>query len=415
MKRVLFFSSLLISTLLFGQTQQATVANEGTKNADEKVVKLYGFVRFDAYYDTYESTASRDELLYLYPKKAVFDVNGNDINKSSTLGMASFVSAFGIKVNGPEVWGAKTSSLLETDFYATADSYVQLLRLRHAYVKLDWGKFNLLIGQASHPMQVAKCMPSTVTYAIAVPFSVLNRSPQISATFLPVDGLSIQASALIHGYHKTPGDVNAQRNSGLPDMQLQGIYSVNNMFVGFTTGVKFLKPRLVTTLNNKTDKKISSYNLQGFAGYANKNISVKIMGILGENLTHLTMIGGYGAAQNPVLTDDYDYSNMRTYSYWTDITFLDNPKIGIFAGITGNMGATGKYYPISGYSRVDNMEHTYRLSPRVTYKIKNLDLGFEYLYAAAVYGKTFDEHYKAIDVFDATVNHRLVAMLKYTF
>lgn len=392
----------------------AIFVGDGIAQDSEIKVKIGGFVRYEAYYDTYSSVVSRDGELYLFPKAANFDNNGIDINDYGTLNMLSHLSKFNIKASGPEIFGAKSSALIEADFFGTGQTFVRLLRLRHAYMKLNWEKQELLVGHAYHPMFVPQCYPGTLTFAVAVPFNPINRSNQIRATLKPTENLSFAGAALMHTYHKSSGPGDAQRDAGLPDLQFQFMFTPGDLLIGGTAGYKLLKPRAVTEGGSVTNQTIGSVNLQGFAKYAGKGFSIKAMTVFGENLTNFVSIGGYGAAEDPATVDNYTYSNIQTITYWTEITLFKNPQIGLFAGYAENLGAKGEYFSL-GYGRAENMAKTYRLSPRVTYKIKNLTLGFEVLYAVAIYGETFDSNYKAITYQDPTSNTRFLFASIYNF
>ncbi len=57
-------------------------------------------------------------------------------------------SRFWLKIAGPTFLGAKTSALLESDFYGSGGTNESpTLRLRHAYGTLDWANTQLLFGQ----------------------------------------------------------------------------------------------------------------------------------------------------------------------------------------------------------------------------------------------------------------------------
>ena len=70
-----------------------------------------------------------------------------------TLRFTAQSSRFGLKVNGPEVLGAKTQGYIEIDFDSSQDglqsasnSYIP--RMRHAWFRMDWpGGWQLLMGQ----------------------------------------------------------------------------------------------------------------------------------------------------------------------------------------------------------------------------------------------------------------------------
>lgn len=383
-------------------------------NDQEIKIKLGGFVRFESYFDTYKSVDSRDGQIYFYPKKPLIDDNGNDINETNQFGMASFDSRFNIKATGYEILGAKTFAFIEADFFSTAQDYTQQLRLRHAYIKMDWDKASLLMGQGYHPMFVTKCFPKVLTNAVAAPYTPLNRAPQIRFTYKLTKDINVSGTILTSGYHKSKGPADAQRNSGKPEVQFQVMATPGKFIAGATAGYKTLQPRIATDKNFKTDKQIGSFNTQAFAGFVSKKFSIKAMGIYGENLTNFVMIGGYGASADPTITDDYSYSNLRTYSVWGEVTAFANPQIGLFAGFSENLGSTNEYYSLD-YARGEDLVKTYRISPRINYTINKFSVGLEYLYSAALYGNTFDEKHQYIGDLEHAHNHRftLLAILKF--
>ncbi|MFW5757096.1 MAG: hypothetical protein ACOCYO_00285, partial [Bacteroidota bacterium] len=297
------------------------VGSVSSQTGDYEVTP-YGFVSYEAIFDTYRSVETRDGEMYLFPKKPVFDDNGADINKRNKLNMLSLQSRFGFRVDGPEVWGAKLKAILEADFFGIDQSSSRLLRLRLAYLELKWENTGLLAGNAFHPTFVMDCFPANISFAAAVPFHPLNRSPQIRISHNLSQSLSGSLSLLIHGYHNTPGPSDAQRNSGLPDSQIQLRFDKGNFLLGATAGYKFLSPRDSTNAGIATSKTIGSYNLQAFTRVKIQNFIFKLQGLYGENFSHFIMIGGYGAkgtnsTENPFDWDaDYDYANLCTFSTW---------------------------------------------------------------------------------------------------
>jgi hypothetical protein len=386
-------------------------------------VKPYGYISYEMIHDTYRSVDTRDGELYLFPRKPNFDVNGNDINKRSKFNMLSLQSRFGFRIAGPDALGAKTSGVLEADFFGTQQEYSRLLRLRLANINLKWEKTELLMGLAFHPMFVLDCAPSTVSFAAAVPFHPLNRAPQIRLTKMLSPQLSASLSLLTHGYHNSAGPNDQQRNSGLPDTQLQVRYNTPGFLLGATAGYKYLSPRDVTTANVATTKNVGSYNLQAFSKFTTTPVTIKLEAILGENLSNFVMIGGYGAKGTPddnanstFWTSDYDYANLKTLSLWTDIH--SNSKVlqwGLFAGYTENLGSDDPFLSISGLQRYTDLHTLFRVSPRLIYFSNNFSFGGEISYYSAVYAEEFDMYRKPTKSMDAAINFHTILFAKYTF
>lgn len=383
-------------------------------------IKPYGYISYEILYDTYRSMDTRDGELYLFPKKPQYDIYGNDINKRSKFNMLSVHSRFGINISGPDALGARTSGRMEADFFGTHQNYVRMVRMRQAFIRLNWENTELLMGNTFHPTFVLDCFPLTVSFAAAVPFHPLNRSPQLRVTHNFSTDFSASLSFLVHGYHYSAGPSDAQRNSGLPESVIQLRWgNSRDIMLGVTGGYKFLSPRDITNNGMATSKTVGAYHLQGFTKWVTSPVTIKAEAMYGENMSHFVMIGGYGAKGTPQTIDwegDYDYANLRTLSLWTDIH--SNHEIwqwGLFAGYTENLGSKDLYTPIAGLSRYDDLHYLLRVSPRITYFTNNLSFGLEYSYYNAVYAENFDEYRRPSASMDAAINSHIVFQAKYDF
>ncbi len=414
------FKKIIIALILLGSFILSVKAQD-----NPFTFKPYGYVSYEILYDTYRSVDTRDGSLYLFPKKPVLDDNGNDINKRSKLNMLSLQSRIGFNITGPDAFGAKTFAKIEGDFFATHQDFVRLFRLRHAYIQLKWERTELLMGHTFHPTFVLDCFPSTVSFAAAVPFHPLNRAPQIRLKQEITNDFSASVSFLMHGYHSSPGPRDQQRNSGLPDSQLQLRYNPDNFLLGMTAGYKFLSPRDVTNGNIATQKNIGSYNLQAFTKITTRPVTVKLETMYGENLSNFIMIGGYGAKGTPedainpdFWNSDYDYANLKTLSVWTDIH--SNHKViqwGLFAGYTENLGSDDPFLSVPGanFQRYTDLHYLFRVSPRLVFYSNNFSFGGEYTYHSAVYAEDYDMYGKPSASLDPAVNNNIILFVKYTF
>jgi hypothetical protein len=390
--------------------------------ADENPIRIrpYGYISYEIIYDTYRSVDTRDGELYLFPKKPEFDIHGNDINKRSKFNMLSVHSRLGMDVKGPDALGAKTSGRIEADFFGTRQDLVRMFRLRQAFMRLNWETTELILGNTFHPVFVLDCFPNTVSFAAAVPFHPLNRSAQLRVTQDMSPDISASVSFLVHGYHNSAGPNDQQRESGLPESVVQLRFgNASDILFGATAGYKFLSPRDITNGGEATSKVVGAYNLQAFSRYKNDKFTLKLEGLYGENLSHFTMIGGYGARGTPDTFDwdsDYDYSNLRTLSLWTDIESASKVfQWGIFAGYTENLGSRELYIPIPGLARYTDLHHLFRISPRLVWYSNNLSLGVEYSFYSAVYAEEFDAFGKPSASMDPAINNHIILMARYSF
>ena len=381
-------------------------------------VKPYGFVSYEAIFDTYKLLDARDGELIFYPLKPKLDANGTDVNKKNQFQMLTIITRVGLQVAGPNILGAKTLAKVETDFYATANAYSYLLRLRHALINLKWQNTELLMGQYWHPVIVDEIMPASISFGAGAPFHALNRSPQIRLNYFPNSFLRLTLSALTQGYHKSKGPEDAQRNSGLPEVLGQiALGSSKSFMLGGSAGYKWLTPRLyIATSNTGTHKTVGQYLLSGFALAKLNETVIKAEAVYGENPTHLNMIGGYGRVTESDINGDYDYANLRTLSVWMDVNHRWGKWApGLFAGYSKLYGSDKSYSSITDYHRNDDLNYIYRISPRITYKEECLTLALEYMLTTAVYGNTFDARHKVTSSLDPVSNHRVTFCAKYSF
>jgi hypothetical protein len=383
-------------------------------------LQIYGYLSHQVKLDTYRSLDTRDGELYFYPLRAKLDANGVDINKKPKLNMVEVQSRIGVRSTHEDFMGAKLTGVLEADFFGTSQQHVRMLRIRIAAINLKWQKHELLIGNHFHPSFVLECYPNTLSFAAAVPFHPLNRSPQIRYAFHPSESLNLSLSLLTHGYHRSAGPSEAQKNSGLPDVQFRLQYGDGKrQSMGLLAGYKFLTPRDETNLGLNTKQTVGSFNMQAFFKQLVGNFSFKTEVIYGENLTHFTMIGGYGAKGKPNeinLDGDYGYSNMRTVSTWIDAeASLGDFSTGLFLGYTANLGSANYYTPLPGYSRNDDLHYVFRASPRLNYSHKSLTFGLEWSVVGAAYGVAFDEKRKVTHTAKPTINNQFIISSMYKF
>jgi len=113
------------------------IIGEGNK------LKFYGFLRLDMLFDSQRPNNAQSILFITSPDPRVGNSDGN-------FTMHPRLTRFGINYTGPRIaklGDAKLSGQLETDFQNGGSESRQIIRIRHAYLKLDWNEFSLLGGQ----------------------------------------------------------------------------------------------------------------------------------------------------------------------------------------------------------------------------------------------------------------------------
>jgi hypothetical protein len=359
-------------------------------------VKFGGYVHSLFTYDSRQTVSAREGFILLYPKDEALDANGKDINKGGVYNMAVIQSRVNAKITGPNILGAKTNGLLEAEWIGNAEADVNGMRLRHAFVNLDWGKTSLLIGQTWSPLFVAEVFPATVGANAGLPFKPFARNPQIRLTHKMGNWKFLAALASERDYTSKGPNVTDPtkvesgnkylRNAGLPIIQAQIHYYAGMHMIGASAEYKNIKPTIETSTGYKADETLSSYALMGYLKLNFKPVTFKAQATYGSNMTDVLMLGGYAAKSLNPVTKEASYTPIKVLGTWADLSYQKNDyTFGILAGYSKNYGADDNVVPGMIYSRSQNIGELYRIAPRVCKKINNLKVELEAEYTAAAY------------------------------
>ncbi len=393
-KSLLLFFALAGVTTLFSQT---------TPSSSSFGIKFDGFVREDAIFDTRQVDQLREGMFLLYPLNSSLDKNGADINARSSFNMIAIGARLSGKISGPDVFGAKTSGLLEGEFFGATNANINTFRLRHAFVKLNWTKTELLFGQTWHTLFTDECVPGTLNFNTGSPFQPFSRAPQIRVKQTLAKDVKFSFATLTQRDFTSTGPAGAGyqylSNASLPEFGASIYYqrpktdSTSMCGFGLVGEYKQLLPRLVTDSNVKATNVIESYAVSVYGQFENKHFGIKVKATYGGNLYDQMMLGGYAINYDSIARTDANvtYTPIMCGAAWMDAyAFIGKTTVGLFAGYTQNMGSNVNIQnwntTASYYSRGSNIAYVYRISPRVTYSIKSLKFGAEYDYTVAAYG-----------------------------
>lgn len=382
---------------------------------EEPAVSITGFVKTDLMFDSRQTVTAREGHFLLYPSPESFDVNGEDVNADPNFNMLAIQSRVRLSVKGPEVLGAKSSSVIEGAFFGHSNSDVNGFRLRHAFVKLDWEDNSLIVGQYWHPMFIEEVFPGVVSFNTGVPFMPFSRNPQVrvSQNFGDVK-LSLTAASQRDFPSTGPNGGSSEylRNSALPILNVSLKYLTENFVAGAGFNFQSLQPELKTDLDYKTDEKINSTAVVGFVKYNKENFTAKLFGTYGENLFDPLMLGGYGVASYDSTTGYKTYTSFKTLSFWTDFIYGSDIKAGLFAGYTKNLGADEEVVG-TVYARGSNINSVLRVSPRVEFNYSPLRFALEVEITSAEYGIP-NSKYEVKD-YNSVTNVRALTAVYYFF
>jgi len=361
--------------------------------------KLSGFIKNDIFYDTRQTSilnCSREGHFYLYPDNVLYDINMNDVNANPGFHILNIQTRIRGDFTGPDAFGAKTSGAIEAEFFGTSENDVNGFRLRHAFVKMEWTKTSLLIGQFWHPLFPAESFPGTISFNTGAPFMPFSRNPQVKLT-RKLGRMTLSLTAYSQRDFTSSGPEGYSykyiRNSGLPGANIQIRIPAGEIFTSWAGfDYKTLRPELKTTANVETDATIGGFSVYANTMIKTKPVTISLMGIYGQNTCDIAMIGGYAVSEITDTVKQFKtYTNLNTANFWIDLS-TNGKKImlGIFTGFSKNLGASD---PVSGavYGRGSNIDHLFRISPRITFTEGRLSFAAEMESTTAAYGTMRDD------------------------
>ena len=379
--------------------------------------KLYGFIRNDFYYNSRHNQESLDGLFYLYPKQIDLNTQGIDKNATAQAEMLSIASRVGFDITGSEIFGAKSSAKIESDFAGFSTSYY-VLRIRQAYEKLNWKNSELLIGQTWHPL-FGNVLPSVLSLNTGAPFQPFNRSPQVRFKYNIGSEFSLTTAAIYQMQYVSQGPIGASasyiKNALIPDLFI-GMECKSDKWtsgVGFDT--KTIKPLV---------ENITSFSGEVYSQFIDKDIQLKAKALWGQNLSDHQILSGYGISGTSNISGAPTYTSFNALSTWLNVVYGTNLQVGAFIGLSKNFGTdaplladnNGKFTAYGcGYNNDTQLllDRLLRISPSISYQMSNLKIGLEYDYSTAMYG-TLQSNGLVSSPYTVN-NQRMVATVSYFF
>lgn len=406
-----------ISVLLL-LTTVATSAFAQIKDFD---FKIYGQVRGDLFYNSRANEESVDGLFYSYPKDHNYDAAGNDLNDTDNSNMYLLYTRLGLDLKGPKIGNANTTAKIEFDFRGSG-STLSVVRLRHAYFNLNWGKSSVLVGQTWNPLY-GDVAPQILNLNMGSPFQPFGRAPQVRYRFNN-SALQLTAATVWQSQYLSNGPDGKSnkyiKNSCIPEFYFGADYKTSNFILGAGVDVLSLVPRTQSTITNedgttltyKVDERITTISGEVHMKYTSPLWYIAAKSVLGSNLTQTSMLGGYGVKSVNEVTGEQKYSPNRNSSSWVNVVYGKKWKGGVFFGYMKNLGTDDAVSKM--YGTGTNVDQLISGSAEITYNIPHWKIGVEYNYTSAYYGDLNPSNGKIINT-HSVGNNRIVASVLYTF
>lgn len=352
----------------------------------------------------------------MYPKDKVYDATGKDLNATANGSFYTLYTRLGIDVQGPKLGRAKTSAKVEMDFRGSGTTF-STVRLRHAYLNLDWGQPSLLLGQTWHPLY-GDVAPQILNLNMGAPFQPFSRAPQIRFRYKAGD-IQLTGAAIWQSQYLSQGpDGKSQKyikESCIPEIYIGADYKRSNWLVGAGIEMISLKPRTQSVVEDevyKVDERVTALSYEVHMKYTSPLWYVAAKSILGSNLTQVSMLGGYGVKSTDARTGEQEYSPNRNSSSWLNIAYGKKWKPAVFLGYMKNLGTSDEISKM--YGTGTNVDQLVSTSAELTYNVPHWKLGVEYNLTSAWYGSMKSSNGKIIDTHSVS-NNRLVATVLFMF
>lgn len=381
--------------------------------------KFYGQVRGDLFYNSRANAEIVDGLFHLYPKDIERDAEGKDLNASPNGSFYLLYSRLGIDVAGPKIGSAASTAKLEVDFRGSGNNFA-MIRIRHAYVNLDWGKSAVLIGQAWHPLY-GDIYPQMLNLSTGSPFQPFSRAPQIRYRYSN-DGWMLTGAAVWQLQYLSDGPNGKSeeyiKNSCIPEIYAGIDYTTNRWTGGVGVEMLSIKPRTQSVVDEKTYKvneRVTSFSFEAHTKYTTDNWMISAKTMLASNLTQTCMLGGFGVTSTDKRTGEQDYSPYKHSTTWLNVVYGKKWQPGIFLGYLKNLGAgkdlTGKTYGVGL-----DVDQIFTANMQLSYNLPHWKLGVEYSPSLAWYGEEGARTAKGkIESTHSVTNHRVLGVLIYSF
>lgn len=364
-----------------------------------------GYISCDTLWDNYLGDYRRSGQDYGYPRKPVYGLEGENIYDRGFFAIIPINTMLTLTADQVEVCGADSKGVIRAEFRGVADDNESVLRLRLAFIELNWKSLRATIGQWYHPFFAPDISPHRVAYEGAMFFDNQSYAPQLRLDVKFGDredrwyhelwlGL-VDEGRDMAGLGPRGQTVFYAREAALPggDFQWRSFYGDLLLGVGFDA--RKLAPRLKT--DNGYSERTFTYSLAttAFVSYLTDDIAARLKALYAYNCTEFATLAGYAVRMRDEMTDVQRYEPQRFFAFWGDFdcapSCFFNP--GLFCGIYHNLGCRHCIFIDSKtekpvfYGEAPDVITLFKLIPRVWLGQNNLRLGVELEYSHALFGE----------------------------
>jgi len=436
MKKIFVIAALLCSTVVFAQEEKPAH------------FKLYGFIRNYITADSRAVSAGTEDL-YFYMPKDLDMKNGVDMNDGFNWRFVSLTTRVGLDVSGYK-WGTMgISGKVEADFYYLSGS-VPTLRLRQAFMKLDWDEspVSLTIGQTWHP--IATDLPHITNLESGAPFNPFSRSPQLTMDVKFGNGFTFTASVLYLNHYLPTGPSGKLKDYykyGLPEFYAGfgykgphfaakiGVDIVNSKPIGFVgynkaDPDKIVRGYTMDVREYKASGILTAISPFVFLQYTNGLFQLKAKSILAQGGEQFNLLSGSGLATIDDVNHKYTYTPMQDWASFISFQYGKKFQVMCMLGYMKQLGTTADLADVNqlwlNTAADTKIQQAFRATPTVAWNLGKFTISLEYNLTAAQFGNSKAAGYAENAVRNSRglynpadmhwlLNHRLICMTKFNF
>lgn len=460
MKKKMLLTACALATVVMLSAQEKP-AEKAKPEAPKKVrVTPYGFVRNYFNYDSRNTYTSNGGEYNMVPydekwnasqeKCDELGIERADLNATPQAHLLALTTRIGLNLEGPALLGAQSSGKIEADFGGFGTNNT-VLRIRHAYMKLNWDneqdlKQELLLGQAWHPLS-GDIMPEVLGMAAGAPFRAHSRTPQLRYIFTH-GKVGFTAAALYQlqymyngpsfdtkgGEWSSTNSTSFANTAIVPELFLGVQYRTEHIYTQLGSTCQTLRPRYFgyTKVDDKwyaypVEEQLTTFTPTFYFQYTDGLFSTKFRTTLAQNTSQVNQLNGYAVtAVNP--DGSWSYAPLKATISYVDFAYGKKYRANLFLGYMQNLGADTDLYNfgtdgktkyqiyMKGGENFTKLNSVFRVAPSLSYNLSHFNFGIEYEWTACTYGDQA-QNGSIIDNenLHTVANHRICMLVKYNF
>ncbi|MBR1872669.1 MAG: hypothetical protein IJ795_05620 [Bacteroidales bacterium] len=405
----------------------------------EAKVKVGGFIRNYAAFDTRVSYTGGEDFFYYAPKDVSMS-GDEDMNAVNSIKFAALTTRLWVTAAGYEWKGYKFDARVEFDFYlGLSNTYTGAAscRFRQGWVRMSKDNWGLTVGQAWHPI-AADLAVSVASMNSGTPYHALGRSPQIQWNQSFNEHWSYTISALAQMQFASAGPYGQVANYAvwgmIPEVYVGLNYKNGPWLMRIGGDVVSIKPRIDdrasigATGTMKVNERLTTFTTYLYAQYKKDKFAFNTKLHFGQDGSHLMYQGGYGISGVKADGISYEYTPTQHFTGFVSALYGKTAQVGLLLGYWKNFGTTkalmdnGAGQPVGMYFRYSgdpyNMYQSFRVMPSFMYNMGKFVFSLELELDAVQYGDKAQVNLaKGLCEKNLhwVMNPRVISMVKYTF